>query len=77
MIVSRMTRGPAKPICARGSAMITSPRLAKLADTPPVVGLLMIEHNGIKTIGALAVLGIVSAMLSALVVVPSIVGRRT
>ncbi len=33
-----MTRGPAKPICAFGSAMLRSPSIAKLAVTPPVVG---------------------------------------
>ena len=33
-----MTRGPAKPISAPGSASMMSPRLAKLAVTPPVVG---------------------------------------
>ena len=33
-----MTRAPANPIKALGSAMITSPSIAKLAATPPVVG---------------------------------------
>ena len=33
-----MTRGPAKPMRAPGSASMMSPRLAKLAVTPPVVG---------------------------------------
>jgi acetyl-CoA carboxylase carboxyl transferase subunit beta len=37
-IVSAMTRGPAKPMSARGSARFTSPSIAKLAVTPPVVG---------------------------------------
>ena len=36
--VCSITRGPAKPISARGSAMTTSPRKQKLADTPPIVG---------------------------------------
>jgi hypothetical protein len=38
-----MTRGPAKPIRARGSARMTSPSIAKLAVTPPVVGSVRIE----------------------------------
>ncbi len=33
-----MTRGPAKPMSAPGSASMMSPRDAKLAVTPPVVG---------------------------------------
>ncbi len=33
-----MVRGPAKPIRAPGSAMMQSPSIAKLAETPPVVG---------------------------------------
>ena len=37
-IVCLITRGPAKPINAPGSAIITSPSIAKLAVTPPVVG---------------------------------------
>ena len=37
-IVCSITLGPAKPINAFGSAKIISPRLAKLAVTPPVVG---------------------------------------
>ena len=37
-IVCSITLGPAKPIKAFGSAKITSPKLAKLAVTPPVVG---------------------------------------
>src|SRR5438874_2053215 len=37
-MVCSITRGPAKPISARGSARITSPRKAKEAATPPVVG---------------------------------------
>ena len=41
-----MTRGPAKPISALGSAMLTSPSIAKLAVTPPVVGSVRIEMYG-------------------------------
>ena len=37
-MVCSMTRGPAKPMRALGSAMITSPSQAKEAATPPVVG---------------------------------------
>ena len=37
-MVCSMTRGPAKPMSAPGSASMMSPRLAKLAVTPPVVG---------------------------------------
>ena len=36
--VFSMTRGPAKPISAFGSAMTTSATKAKLAETPPIVG---------------------------------------
>ena len=38
-----MTRGPVKPINAFGSAMITSPKDAKLASTPAMVGFVSIE----------------------------------
>ena len=41
-----MTRGPAKPISALGSAITTSPIMAKLADTPPMVGSVSTEMNG-------------------------------
>ncbi len=37
-MVSAITRGPAKPMSARGSARMRSPSIAKLAVTPPVVG---------------------------------------
>ena len=37
-MVCSITRGPAKPISAPGSAMFRSPSMAKLAVTPPVVG---------------------------------------
>ena len=40
-----MTRGPAKPMSARGSAKMTSPSMAKLAVTPPVVGSASTEMN--------------------------------
>ncbi len=36
--VFSITRGPAKPIRALGSAITTSPTKAKLAETPPMVG---------------------------------------
>src|SRR5471032_733787 len=36
--VFSITRGPAKPISAFGSAITTSPRKANEADTPPMVG---------------------------------------
>ena len=45
-MVCLMTRGPAKPISAPGSAMLMSPSVAKLAVTPPVVGLVSTEMNG-------------------------------
>ena len=44
--VCSITRGPAKPINAFGSAMFTSPNIAKLADTPPNVGSVNTEING-------------------------------
>src|SRR5690606_14955037 len=45
-IVCLITRGPANPITAPGSARIASPSMAKLALTPPVVGLVSIEMYG-------------------------------
>ena len=45
-MVSAITRGPAKPISARGSARMTSPSIAKLAVTPPVVGSVRTETYG-------------------------------
>src|SRR5450759_2266934 len=42
-IVCLITRGPANPITAPGSARIASPSMAKLALTPPVVGFVRIE----------------------------------
>src|SRR3981189_1348293 len=36
--VCSMTRGPAKPMSARGSAITVSPVIRKLAETPPMVG---------------------------------------
>src|SRR5690606_16595974 len=44
--VCSITRGPAKPISARGSAITTSPRKQKLADTPPIVGSVSTEMYG-------------------------------
>ncbi len=37
-MVCSITRAPAKPISAPGSAIWMSPSMAKLAVTPPVVG---------------------------------------
>ena len=48
-IVSAMTRGPAKPMSARGSAMMTSPSMAKLAVTPPVVGSVSRDRYGSRS----------------------------
>ena len=45
-IVCSMTRGPAKPMSAFGSARMQSPSIAKLAVTPPVVGSVSTERNG-------------------------------
>src|SRR5690606_8926628 len=44
--VCSITRGPAKPISALGSAMLMSPSMAKEAETPPVVGWVMTEMYG-------------------------------
>ena len=44
-MVALMVRGPAKPISALGSAKTTSPSEAKLAATPPIVGLVSTEMN--------------------------------
>src|SRR5690606_24251535 len=44
--VCSITRGPAKPMSALGSATITSPSIAKLADTPPSTGSVRTEING-------------------------------
>ena len=41
--VALIVRGPAKPISARGSANTRSPSDAKLAATPPIVGLVSTE----------------------------------
>jgi len=48
-MVCSMTRGPAKPMSALGSASTTSPSQAKLAATPPVVGCSITEMNGLRT----------------------------
>src|SRR3989338_7780769 len=45
-MVCSMTRGPAKPISAFGSAIMKSPNEAKLAITPPMVGWVKTEING-------------------------------
>ena len=45
-IVCSITRGPAKPISALGSAILRSPSIAKLAVTPPVVGSVRMEMYG-------------------------------
>ena len=45
-IVCPMTRGPANPMSAFGSAMLKSPSIAKLAVTPPVVGSVRSEMYG-------------------------------
>ena len=45
-IVCSMTRGPAKPINALGSATFRSPSMANEAVTPPVVGSVRIEMIG-------------------------------
>jgi hypothetical protein len=39
-----MTRAPAKPMTAPGSAMAMSPSMAKEAETPPVVGSVMSDR---------------------------------
>jgi hypothetical protein len=44
--VCSITRGPAKPMSAPGSAMTTSPMKAKLAETPPMVGSVRTEMKG-------------------------------
>src|SRR5256885_7637326 len=44
--VCSITRGPAKPISALGSAITTSPIIAKLADTPPIVGSVSTDMKG-------------------------------
>ena len=41
-----MTRGPANPISAFGSPILMSPSIARLADTPPVVGSVITEMYG-------------------------------
>jgi hypothetical protein len=46
LIVCSITRGPAKPMSARGSARITSPSIAKEAVTPPNVGSVRTEKYG-------------------------------
>src|SRR6185503_12611441 len=48
--VCSMTRGPANPMSAPGSASTTSPIIAKLADTPPIVGSVSIEMKGRRSV---------------------------
>ena len=48
-MVCSITRGPAKPMSALGSARITSPSHAKDAATPPVVGCSSTEMYGWRT----------------------------
>ena len=57
-----MTRGPAKPISARGSAMFTSPSMAKLAVTPPVVGSVRTEMYGSRARSSLASAALILAI---------------
>ena len=45
-IVPAVTRAPAKPMSASGSAMLTSPTAANEANTPPVVGSDRTDTNG-------------------------------
>ena len=45
-MVSRMTRWPANPISACGSAKMMSPSIANEAVTPPVVGSVSTEMYG-------------------------------
>src|SRR5580693_4544416 len=45
-MVCSITRGPANPISAPGSAILMSPSIAKLAVTPPVVGSVSSEIYG-------------------------------
>src|SRR5690606_11815399 len=44
--VCSITRGPAKPIRALGSARLMSPSIANEAETPPVVGCVITEMYG-------------------------------
>ena len=53
----------------------TAVAASSLTTAAGFVGLLMIEHNGIKTIGALAVIGICAAMVASLTMVAALLGR--
>src|SRR6476661_1955827 len=53
-MVCSMTRGPANPISAFGSAMFRSPSIAKLAVTPPVVGSVSTEMYGRRALSSRA-----------------------
>src|SRR5690554_3753536 len=47
--VCSITRGPAKPINALGSAILRSPSIARLADTPPKTGSVITEIYGMPS----------------------------
>jgi hypothetical protein len=55
----------------------TTVAASSLTTAAGFVGLLMIEHNGIKTIGALAVLGICASMVASLTMVAALLGRSS
>src|ERR1035438_5037920 len=48
-VVCSITRGPAKPISAPGSAIFRSPSIAKHAVTPPKVGSVATEMYGMRS----------------------------
>src|SRR5208282_2792947 len=50
LMVCSITRGPAKPIRAPGSAMLRSPNMANDAVTPPVVGSVRTEIYGTRAL---------------------------
>ncbi|MCB9519708.1 MAG: MMPL family transporter [Myxococcales bacterium] len=58
-------------LATTGAAVAAS----SLTTVAGFAGLLLIEHRGVITIGALATVGIFAAMLAALVVVPALVGK--
>ena len=61
-MVSRMTRGPANPMSAPGSAMLTSPSIANEAVTPPVVGWVRMDTKGSPRSASTARLALVLAI---------------
>ena len=69
-----MVRGPAKPIKAFGSAKTTSPKEAKLAATPPMVGLVNTEMNSPPELSSLASAAATYYLLAWLGVLPAIDG---